>query len=74
MDRQILKEHLALAERHVREGAEHVARQRQIIAELERDGHDATEARRMLATFETTQAMHVADLERIAVQVAAAKK
>jgi hypothetical protein len=44
MDRQQTMEHLALAEQHVALGAKHVARRREIIAELERDGHDATQA------------------------------
>ena len=45
MDRQQTKEHLVLAEEHVALDATNVARQREIIAELERDGHDATQAR-----------------------------
>jgi hypothetical protein len=65
MDRQQTMEHLALAEEHVRVGAKNVARQREMIAELERDGHDTTQARSLLAHFEQVQAMHVADRERL---------
>ena len=36
---------LAQAERHVREGEEHVARQAAIIDELDRDNHPAAAAR-----------------------------
>ena len=65
MDRQQTKDHLALAEEHVALGATNVARQREIIAELERDGHDATQARELLVQFEQLQAMHVAGRERL---------
>ena len=58
-------ERLALAEEHVALGAKNVARQREIIAELERDGHDATQAWELLAQLEQLQAMHVADRERL---------
>jgi hypothetical protein len=37
-------EQLALAEEHVGLAAKHVPRQRKIIAELERGGHDAVQA------------------------------
>jgi hypothetical protein len=44
IDRKILERHLAQAERHVAVGQEHLIRQRELIAQLERDGHDASEA------------------------------
>jgi len=40
-----------LAERHVADALRHVERQRRIVAELDRDGHDVTTARTVLATF-----------------------
>ena len=51
---------LEMAARHVREGEEHIAKQRALIAELERDGHDnmLPAARELLATFEQTLATH----------------
>ncbi len=66
-DRVQLREHLALAERHVAEGERVVARQREIVAELERDGHDAAaaQARQLLAQFEELLALHVADRDRL---------
>ena len=47
---------LAQAERHVREGEGRIARQHEIIAELDRDGHApmAAEARQLLATLQQT--------------------
>jgi hypothetical protein len=40
----MLKVHLDMAERHVLDGERHIARQRKIVAELERDGHDSDHA------------------------------
>ncbi|MHC2256100.1 hypothetical protein ACVILK_005792 [Bradyrhizobium embrapense] len=65
MDRVILEQHLALAERHAAQGKQHVARQENLIAELDRDGHDTTEARKVLDTLRITQALHEQDVERI---------
>jgi hypothetical protein len=58
---------LEMVQRHVRVGAENVARQRELVAELDRDGHVdlATEARELLQKFEELQEQHVAHLERI---------
>lgn len=47
-------------------------RQREIVAELERDGHDVSEARKLLVQFEELQAMHVADRDRLIDELAAA--
>ena len=49
-----------MAERHIREGEEHVAKQKALIVELERDGHDnmLPAARELLALFEQTLATH----------------
>ncbi|WP_050405829.1 hypothetical protein [Bradyrhizobium embrapense] len=65
MDRVILEQYLALAERHAAQGRQHVARQENLIAELDRDGHDTTEARKVLDTLRITQALHEQDVERI---------
>jgi hypothetical protein len=48
MDRALLLQHLAQAERHVAEGEQHLLRQEELIAELDRDGHDTEEARVIL--------------------------
>jgi len=65
MDRAIQLQHHAEAERHVAEGRAHVARQREIVLQLERDGHDTTEARKLLDTFEVTQRAHEEHLANI---------
>ena len=51
-------EELKMALRHVREGEAHVARQKQIIAELRRDRHPTLEAEKLLETFEQTLKAH----------------
>jgi hypothetical protein len=71
MDRETLEKDLTQAEAHVAKGHERIALQHEIIAELEREGHDTVPARELLATFEKTQAMHVANRDRIASKLAA---
>jgi hypothetical protein len=56
---------LEMAERHVREGAAHVARQKELLEQLRRDGHDDTQAEELLTVFEATLQEHRDDLERI---------
>lgn len=65
MDRHILLDHLAQADRHVDQGERHLAQQRAQVDALERDGHDATVARELLDTLEQTQVLHLADRDRI---------
>jgi len=65
VDRATIEQHLAQAERHVAEGESYVERQRQIVAELERDGHDAATAKALLATFEEMQATQIAERDRL---------
>ena len=49
-----------MASRHVHEGEEHIAKQKALIAELERDGHLELlpAARELLKQFEESQALH----------------
>jgi hypothetical protein len=69
IDRQMLERHLQQARRHVAIGRDHVSRQRERVAQLERDGHDATDARRLLEQFEELQGMHIAHRDRLARQL-----
>ena len=55
----MILEHLARAKEHVVEGEEHIRRQHQVIADLESDGHDTTQAREILVTLEHSQALHL---------------
>ncbi len=65
MNRAALLQHLAQAEDHIATSEKNVRRQRELIAELERDGHDIAVARKLLSEFEKLQAMHDADRDRI---------
>jgi hypothetical protein len=52
MERVLLKDHLAQAERHIVEGRDHVERQRQIVEELVRRGESAGRSKALLELFE----------------------
>jgi hypothetical protein len=54
------------AQRHVVENAGRIAKQKNLIAELQRDGHEkmVPEAERLLKTFEEVQQMALDYLER----------
>ena len=54
-----------MVERHVREGAAHVARQREIVERLPASGEVAEIARVLLAEFEATLGLHRAHLARL---------
>jgi hypothetical protein len=71
MDRAMILEHLELAQRHVAEGERHVARQKEIVAELANDAHGTTATRALLIQFEEMQAPHVADRDRLRAELAA---
>lgn len=61
----LLFDNLALAERHIGQGFGIIARQRELIAALERGGHATEDAINLLADFEDIQALHVADRDRL---------
>jgi hypothetical protein len=65
MDRDMLERHLAQAQAHIETGYKNIARQRQVIAHMEREGQDTASARDTLTQFEESQALHIADRERI---------
>ena len=60
-----LSSDLERAQHHVAEGLEHIARQRRLISELERDGHDTRLARELLTSLEETQALYESTLARV---------
>jgi hypothetical protein len=66
MDKAMIRDRLAQADAHVQLGLTHIAKQHIIIANLDRDGIDATLAREVLDTFEDMQVSHVADRDRLA--------
>jgi hypothetical protein len=64
-DRTTFLEHFSMACRHVATGERHITRQREIVAALERDGHNSISAKRLLASFEELQNMHIAHRDRL---------
>ena len=61
----MLLEHLALAKGHIAKGEGHISKQKEIIAQFERNGHDTARAHELLAIFQQSQRQHKADHERI---------
>ena len=66
MDREMQLRVLEEAERQIVEGERHIAEQELIVVELDRDGHDVTEARRLLKNFYATQNLYIEHRNRIA--------
>ena len=60
-----LRDHLAMANRHIASGNCVVIRQRQLIKDLEADGHDTRQALTILARFEDSLALHLAHRDRL---------
>jgi hypothetical protein len=65
MDREALLEQLAHTERLIALGEVDLAKQQSLVAEMDRDGRDATQARKILATLRDTQTLHEQDRERL---------
>jgi len=70
IDRKMLREHLAMADRHVGEGERNLSEQRALVAELQRDGHDAWLASKILRQFEALQAAFIEDCDRLRKELA----
>ena len=60
MNREMLVEHLALAKVEVADDELAIAQQKQLISELNRDGHATLGAEQFLHALEITHALHVA--------------
>lgn len=69
MDRAIVTERLAQAERHVADGIRRVADQRGRVERLEPGGHAARKARRLLAIFVAKLTAAIADWDRLAAEL-----
>jgi hypothetical protein len=65
MDLQLIRQHLAEAERHVALSDMHIARQIEIIDELQQHGHSTLLALDLLETYRTLRETHVAHLDMI---------
>ena len=64
MNRAMLEDHLAATERQLAEAERRVAYLRELVDQMERDGHDTTQVTRVLKDFEEVLAMHIADRDR----------
>jgi hypothetical protein len=69
MNPNLLAKQLLRAEAFITRGDRRVARQRRIVARLERDGHDTTEARKVLMEFVLRREMHIAERDRLSRQL-----
>lgn len=65
MDRADLFERLEQARRHVEQGEQHVARQRELVGQLHQDGHNTDDAIRLLGQFQELLTMHRQDRDRL---------
>jgi hypothetical protein len=61
----MLEFRLAQAEEHVTMGSQRIAEQRQRIENMQRDGLDTGLAKQLLAQFEETLSIHIADREKL---------
>lgn len=68
--RKALLDHLAQAERHIADGTAIIDKQKLLVLELERDGHDTSRSRDLLHQFEELQELHIADRERLIAELA----
>jgi len=62
---EMVKALLSEAERNVETGSKIVEQQRSVIKELERDGHDTSQARSVLHMLLNTQSLHVLTRDRL---------
>jgi hypothetical protein len=69
MDRTALLRRLVDAERHLAAYEQVLARQRHVIDTIARAGHDTAEASALLREFQGIQATHVADRDRLRVEL-----
>ncbi len=73
IDREMLRQHLGQSENSVTSGERLIARQRAIVTELQRDGHDTADAQMLLAAFEKSLRIQIAILDRLRAQLADAE-
>jgi len=66
----MIRRHLSEAEKHVAQGTKHVERQQELVLELERDGHDAKQAKQLLHQFQELLSLHIADRDRLVLEIA----
>ena len=70
MERNLLKRNLARTEKRIAQGHEHVERQRQIVAELERKGQTVGRSGDLLKLFIATLEAHLDERNRLKSELA----
>jgi hypothetical protein len=70
VDRALVISVLQAAEDHLAIGARQIAKQRQLVSRLERDGVDTTDAIALLREMERTQELHAGDRDRLRAELA----
>lgn len=64
MDRAAMQQRLMEAEAQITEGQRRIALQQKLVRELDAHGEDSTGAKRLLAKYEESQALRIADRDR----------
>jgi hypothetical protein len=70
-ERAMIEKHLAQAEEHIRTGQGHITRQKEILAELERDGHEGSAQQARERNFRTDAEVPFGDRDRLRAELAA---
>ena len=65
LDRESLRRQLSTVEKHIAIGMKALESQRRVLAELERDGHETLEARKLLVNFEKAQGLYLDEHKRL---------
>ena len=73
MDRAMLVNRLAAAEGYVIEGAQHIETQRQIVDDLQSDGHPAAMACNLLRALEALQILYLAERDQLRKEIGESK-
>ncbi|QOZ45534.1 hypothetical protein XH89_20125 [Bradyrhizobium sp. CCBAU 53340] len=74
MDPFVIQQYLAQAEQHAAAASRLVARQEALVRQLERDGHDTSDAFKVLATLRDTQALHEQAVVRLQEELGVARR
>jgi hypothetical protein len=69
MVRRVLKSHLKIADLHLAETTALIAKQEDVLAKLEADGHHTLAARQLLKQFRDLLLQHQSDWERFRKQI-----
>ena len=69
-DVTVVRDHLDKARRHLATGEGLLAKQRALVEQMRRDGHDVAQAQALLAELEQTQRLNMAEVTRLSNELA----